>query len=159
MNYMDPTTTTKADFLRRAADWDDETFLLVLESETNFMEEVDHIIEAIEELKCQSKAVGERIRDLNNRQDRIEGRIEKLKEYADKRMKAADLQKLKRPLGTLYYHTGYSTVVDDIGLIPDGYLRRPPPEAMKELIKASIRAGKDVPGAHLETSKTLCVRT
>jgi hypothetical protein len=52
-------------------------------------------------------------------------------------------------------------VIDEPALIPVEFLRTPPPPAPepdKTAIAAAIKAGREVPGAHVEQRKSLQVK-
>ena len=52
-----------------------------------------------------------------------------------------------------------STVIDDKKLIPDTFKTTKVTELVdKTAIKEAIKAGKDVPGAHLQASKSITIK-
>lgn len=48
--------------------------------------------------------------------------------------------------------------IDDLGSLTEEYIRIPEPQADKTAIKKAIKAGKEVTGAHIETSRSVIVR-
>jgi len=52
-------------------------------------------------------------------------------------------------------------VIDEPGLIPAAYMRQPdppPPAPDKAAIGAALKAGLDIPGAHIDTRQHLQIR-
>ena len=56
------------------------------------------------------------------------------------------------------YRNSESVTIDDLGSLTEEYIRIPEPQADKAAIKKAIKAGKEVAGAHIETSKSVIVR-
>lgn len=71
---------------------------------------------------------------------------------------ALDGEKLKTARVSVFYKSSESVTIDDLGSLAGEYIRIPEPQADKTAIKKAIKAGKEVTGAHLETSKSVIVR-
>ena len=104
---------------------------------------------------AQAAAIGEEIRKLQDRKRACENRSDSLKRYL---ANALNGQKFKSPRVSISYRSSDAVIVDDITQLSDEYLKHPEPEASKTAIKDALKAGKAVPGAHLETNVNLIVR-
>lgn len=105
------------------------------------------------------KAVEKRISD---RRKALEKRAENMREYLRTNMEKAGIGEIKAIDGSFTAKLGKgrpSVVIDDEDAIPDDseYVRwsKAP---NKTAIADAIKAGKEVPGAHLETKPTLTIR-
>lgn len=97
--------------------------------------------------------IKERSDELKKRKDRYERRIEALKALVFRVMRAANLAKRELPEATISIAKGVdSVVVDDPNALPQGYVRTKT-EPDKAAIKASLKAGEDIPGARLVTGE------
>ena len=67
-------------------------------------------------------------------------------------------QRCKTARVSVFYKSNESVTIDDLGSLSEEYIRIPEPQADKTAIKKAIKAGKEVAGAHLETSKSVIVR-
>ena len=97
-------------------------------------------------------------RTANERASAALNRAEALREYLAHAMLATGLLKIEAPGIKLSFRRSSAVVIDGVDLLPAEYMRQaeaPPPAPDKALIKASITAGKDVPGAHIETRQSL----
>ena len=94
----------------------------------------------------------------------MQSRADYLRKYLLNNMVACGISEIKATDGSLTLRVKTnpaSTVIDDLSLIPAQYLRfgpapPPAPDAMK--IKAAIKAGIPVPGAHLEHAVKLEIK-
>lgn len=91
-----------------------------------------------------------------------ERRIERLKDYLQTCMEVAGITKVECPeFQAAIRKNPPKVVIDDEALVPHPYWRQPEPEPPvldKERIKEDIKAGLDVPGAHLEQTTRLEVK-
>lgn len=106
----------------------------------------------------------EKLEALNIERDKkVEGIALAVKNYAAQRCKdylshALDGEKLKTARVSVFYKSNESVTIDDLDSLTEEYIRIPEPQADKTAIKKAIKAGKEVTGAHLETSKSVIVR-
>lgn len=87
------------------------------------------------------------------RRKALEGRAERLTAYLLANMQHAGISKIESPHFCLSIKNNPAAVViNEPGLIPAEFMRQPeppPPSPDKTAIKEAIKAGKEVPGAHL----------
>lgn len=87
------------------------------------------------------------------RRKALEGRAERLTAYLLANMQHAGISKIESPHFCLSIKSNPAAVViNEPGLIPAEFMRQPeppPPSPDKTAIKEAIKAGKEVPGAHL----------
>ena len=92
------------------------------------------------------------------RRQAIENRADSLRAYLARCMDATGIEKIEGPGIKLSFRKSSAVVVDAEDLIPAEYMRvkpAPAPEPDKTAIAAALKAGAAVPGAHLETRKSL----
>lgn len=132
---------------------------------------LDAINDALED-KADNIAVW--IDDLTNAAKRKKAKADEWKESAKEDLKKADslkhylIQELnyagKKKMETDRFllntrNNNPSTVIDDEKLIPDTFKTTKVTELVdKTAIKEAIKAGKDVPGAHLQASKSITIK-
>lgn len=127
------------------------------------------------ELEVKAQSVAYMIRNLEStaeaikafeaqqteRRKAIENRAEGLKRYLQNCMEATGIKKIEGPGVVLSFRESSAVVIDEPRLIPIDYMRTPPiPEAQpdKKAIADAIKAGTDVPGAHIEKRKNLQIK-
>lgn len=114
------------------------------------------------------------IDDLTNAAKRKKAKADEWKESAKEDLKKADslkhylIQELayagKKKMETDRFllstrKNNPSTVIDDATLIPDTFKTTKVTESVdKTAIKEAIKSGKDVPGAHLQASKSITIK-
>jgi len=88
---------------------------------------------------------------LAGRRQSVENNITRLKTYMRENMTAADKQKIKTALFTIYIIKGKEKVqIDDETLISSEYRAEPsPPPPDRKAILAALKAGTKVPGAKI----------
>lgn len=92
---------------------------------------------------------------LAKRRRSCENAAQRCKDYLSH---ALDGEKLKTARVSVSYRNSESVTIDDLGSLAEEYIRIPEPQADKTAIKKAIKAGKEVTGAHIETSKSVIVR-
>lgn len=96
------------------------------------------------------------------RRKAIENRAERVKQYLFDGMLYAGIEKIECPHFRLAIRDNPpSVVIDEPGLIPQGFMRQPePPPAApdKKLIADAIKAGHDVPGVRLVRTQRLEIK-
>lgn len=91
----------------------------------------------------------------------LENKAERVKEYIKESMLNADIEKLSAGTFKLSVSLSPGSVsIDDIASIPARFLTVIPEQYQpdKAAIKTAIKAGEDVPGAHIEAGYTLRIR-
>lgn len=102
---------------------------------------------------------------MKERAARLDRRVNSLHDYIRVNMEACGITKIESPEFTLsVVKNPPAVIVMDEESIPDAYMVTPPPAPPpvprpdKKAIADAIKAGKDVPGAHLEQSTRLKVK-
>ena len=108
-------------------------------------------------LRAEAEALREEAKRLTERARSTDAKRDALKEWAGRCLQSAGLTQVRTDIATVYVKTAQSVVIDDMGLLANQYLRLEP-TPNKEAIKAAIEAGRDVPGAHIETKPYIAVR-
>lgn len=125
------------------------------ELELDNIQKAENIALSIKNDAAMAKALKEEIDKLTQRLRTCNNGIDSKKKYlpyllGDKKLKTARV--------SVSYRNSESVTIDDLGSLAGEYIRIPEPQADKTAIKKAIKAGKEVTGAHLETSKSVIVR-
>lgn len=125
------------------------------ELELDNIQKAENIALSIKNDAAMAKALKEEIDKLTQRLRTCNNGIDSKKKYlpyllGDKKLKTARV--------SVSYRNSESVTIDDLGSLSEKYIRIPEPQADKTAIKKAIKAGKEVAGAHLETSKSVIVR-
>lgn len=125
------------------------------ELELDNIQKAENIALSIKNDAAMAKALKEEIDKLTQRLRTCNNGIDSKKKYlpyllGDKKLKTARV--------SVSYRNSESVTIDDLGSLAEEYIRIPEPQADKTAIKKAIKAGKEVAGAHLETSKSVIVR-
>jgi hypothetical protein len=91
----------------------------------------------------------------------IERRADSLRSYLARCMEAAGIEKIEGPGVAIGFRKSSAVVINELGLIPAAFMRTPeppPPAPDKAAIAAAIKAGKEVPGAHIEQRRNLSIK-
>jgi len=113
-------------------------------------------------IETSATAIREAGKKMLERADRLERRAESVRAYLTFQMQAAGITRIESPWFTLAVRRNPpSVVVDDESRIPDQFRVQPeppPPRLDRAAIARALKAGDDVPGAHLVQSERLEVR-
>lgn len=96
-----------------------------------------------------------------DRRQAIERRAESLRGYLARCMEGAGIEKIEGPGVSIGFRKSSAVVINEPGLIPALFVRQPPappPAPDKALIAAAIKAGQEVPGAHIEQRRNLSIK-
>jgi len=106
-----------------------------------------------EQFKAEEKRIAERRKALENKAARI-------REYMRDRLLSANIDKVQA--GTFKVSIGMvgSCSIDDLSIIPPKFLTVVPEQYVpdKNAIKAAIKNGEVVPGAHIEAAYSMTIR-
>ncbi len=105
-------------------------------------------------LKAEGKRLAERARVLD-------GRIQSIKDWYKVNLEAMGKSKVSTDRGIMAIQNNPPSLkIDDEHRIPAEFLDVVPEhyEVAKDRLKAAIKAGKEVPGAHMEQGKSLRIR-
>lgn len=95
------------------------------------------------------------------RRKALEARAASLRDYLQRCLEGAGIEKVFGPGIVIGFRPSSAVCINEPGLIPAEYMRTPkPPEPApdKPAIAAALKAGKEVPGAHLEHRKHLSIK-
>jgi len=112
-------------------------------------------------LEADAAAVKQWAKDANERAKALQARADSLRDYLARCMLDCGIEKITGPGVSLSFRASSAVVIDEPALIPVEFLRTPPPPAPepdKTAIAAAIKAGREVPGAHVEQRKSLQVK-
>lgn len=127
------------------------------------------------ELEVKAQAVGHMIRRLeadaaaikqwaqtaNYRAKAVQARADSLHAYLSNTLAACGIKRVEGPGIALSWRKSSVVIVDGVDLLPDEYMSAPPPPEPapnKKAISDALKAGVDVPGAHLEHRQHLQIR-
>ena len=100
-------------------------------------------------------------KDANERAKAIEARAERMRDYLASNLEACGIEKVEGPGVAISFRKSSAVVIDGADLLPAKYMRvkpAPAPEPDKAQIATDIKAGVEVPGAHLEQRRSLQIR-
>lgn len=95
------------------------------------------------------------------REDAIRNRADSLLDYLARNLTACGIEKVEGPGIAIGWRKSSAVVVDEPGLLPPHFWRQKPPpepEPNKAMIGEAIKAGIEVPGAHVEQRRNLQIR-
>jgi len=139
---------------------DEEGWLLSLESETDALRVCEELTEKIGEMEGFEEMISRRIFNLKERKEYLEFRTKKLRETLIGLMETAGVKTLPLSIGTLSVRYYDKVVITAPHLLPPQFVRNPPPEPLKNIIKEVLKSGQPVPGAELSSPEPgLSIRT
>src|SRR6266852_5759203 len=134
-------------------DADEELLATAVEGETNLTECVIHVLRSAEDDRTLSAALHIRIAELEERKDRLDRGIERKREIAVSAMERFGIKKITAPdFSANLVPSPAKVIIIAPELLPENYWRQkppPPPEPDKNLLKAVLQKGGQVPGAIL----------
>jgi hypothetical protein len=146
----------------QALDLDEQTLTDTLESMGGDLEiKAQNVALFARSLDAEAAAVKQWAKDASARAKAIDARAERLREYLANCMTACGIDKISGPAITLSFRASSAVVIDGVDLVPAEFMRQQPapaPEPDKTAIAAAIKAGAEVPGAHLEHRRSLQVK-
>lgn len=116
------------------------------------------LIRSLENLRDGMKAEAARLTD---RQKIIDNRIRSIKEWYQRNLDAMGKSKVETMRGTMAVQNNPPALkITDEDKIPRCYLDLVPAryEVNKDAVKTALKAGEEVPGAHLEQGRSLRIR-
>ena len=128
--------------------------------EESLTAKTDNVVEWVYSQEDMITTIEIRMKQLSDVKNQIENRLEKFDSYVDACLKRSGKESLD---GTLYQikkrKPSIVCVIEDETLIPFNYVYTPPVTSSisKKLITDDLKAGKEVPGAKLEESKTISI--
>lgn len=138
-------------------DLNDEAVKNSLEAiQGDFNDKAIAIIKLTENMTADTTAIDAEIDRLKARKQVIENRKKSLREYLLHNMEACNITKIECPLFTASLRKGVESVeIEDQSKLPDEFVTvEVVTKPDKNLIKAKLKAGEDVPGATLKRGAT-----
>lgn len=106
-----------------------------------------------------SARVGREIERLTAIKKRLERERDRVKEGLANACNALGVEKVQGMYANISFRSSEQTVIDNDGAIPDEYMTvKTTYTPNKTAIKEAIKAGKDVPGAHVEKRKNIQIK-
>lgn len=112
----------------------------------------------VRSLEATAAACKQWSKDAAERAKAIESRADSLRHYLASNMERCGLEKIEGPGVRIGWRKSSAVVVDEPDLIPAEFMRQPeppPPAPDKKAIADAIKAGQEVPGAHVEHRRNL----
>ena len=141
-------------------DLDDEAVQNSLEAiQGDFNDKAVAIIKLTENMTADTTAIDAEIDRLKARKQAIENRKKGLREYLLHNMQACKIDRIDCPLFTATLRKGVESVeIEDQSKLPDEFVTvEVVTKPDKNLIKAKLKAGEDIPGASLKRGATTIV--
>ena len=111
------------------------------------------------ELSGDLQKIESEIERLNAKKSAIENNIKRLKLRLGDCLLSMDTKKYSAGTYTVYRRETQQIIIDDLQKIPAEYLKTRVSETPdKTLIKESIKEGKEVAGAHLQTNQSITIK-
>lgn len=106
-----------------------------------------------------SDRIGREIERLTAIKKRLDRERERVKEGLDAACRALGVESVKGMYANISYRASEQTVIDDERSLPEEYLTvKTTYTPNKTAIKEAIKAGKEVPGAHIERKKNIQIK-
>jgi hypothetical protein len=143
-------------------DLDDQTIADTLESLSGDLEiKAQNVAMMARLFDADAAAVKQWAKDAAERAKAIEARADRLRSYLASNLEAAGIEKVEGPGVSISFRKSSAVVIDGEDLIPAEFMRQKPapaPEPDKAAIAAAIKAGQEVPGAHIEHRRSLQIK-
>lgn len=123
-------------------------------------DKADSVAWIIDQLQSDSKALKDKAREFNEAARHKQNRADWLKQYLKDSLDAADIRKIQTDNHIISIRNfKASTVIDDENKLPVDYVvEHTEYKPNKKLIYDSLKAGKQVPGAHLEANRKAVIK-
>lgn len=124
--------------------------------EGQFNDKAASVMHVVQNMDSDVDALDAEIKRLTERKKVIKNKQDSIREYLRTNMEANEITKIECPLFSITLAKGRDVcVIDDADSIPDDYVnvsvvQKPD----KAAILKALKAGDDIPGAHIEKSKT-----
>ncbi len=115
----------------------------------------------VRKFESDALAIKQWAQTATDRAKAAQARADSLRAYLSEALASCGIQRVEGPGIALSWRKSTEVKIDEPGLIPAEYMRQPdppPPAPDKRLIGDAIKAGKDVPGAHIATRSNLQIK-
>jgi hypothetical protein len=145
------------------SDLDEVTIKDTLESISGDLEvKATNVAMFVRNLEASAEQIKQAEKAMADRRKAIEGKAESIREYLKANMQRVGITKIESPHFSLTLKKNpHKLVIDDAGRIPSNlyvYPVAPDPYPDNEAIKAKLKAGEVVEGAHLEQGERLEIK-
>lgn len=146
--------------LEMADDLDPQVLKDTLESIKESIEDkAENTAKLIRSWEAEAKAIKEEEKRLAERRKALESNAKRTKEYLFEQLEIAGIQKVKRPLITVYTaNNPHSVEILDSTLIPSSFIIQKDPEIDKKGLIEAIKRGEEIPGAKLYQGRGLRIK-
>ncbi|WP_218048877.1 siphovirus Gp157 family protein [Curvivirga aplysinae] len=132
-----------------AQEWDAESIQLAIQSETNFEEAIQALVDEVDELDMLAVAANEKGDALKRRSGRLKVKSDTLKTVILQAMELADLSKVMGPTCTISTkRMPKKVIITEEADIPSTFFKAQPPKLDKKALLKALNEG-DVKGATL----------
>ena len=122
--------------------------------EGQFNDKAVSVIHVVQNMDSDVDALDAEINRLTERKKIIKNKKDSIREYLRTNMEANEITKIECPLFTITLAKGRDIcVINDQDKLPDDYIKVSVVQKPAAILKA-LKAGDDIPGAHIENSKT-----
>ena len=143
-------------------DLDAQTIADTLESIGGELEhKAQNVALMVRSLEADAAAIKQWSDDALERAFSVQSRANSLREYLSRSMQACGIEKITGPSVALSFRTSQAVVIDEPDLVPEEFMRLPEPSSPslnKLAISTALKAGFEVPGAHLKARKNLQIK-
>ena len=115
----------------------------------------------IRRLEADAAAIKQWVQTASDRAKAVQARADSLHAYLSNTLAACGIQRVEGHGIAISWRKSTAVVIDEPGLIPAQFMRQPeppPPAPDKRSIGDAIKAGAEVPGAHIETRSNLQIK-
>lgn len=115
----------------------------------------------VRRLEADAASIKQWAQTASDRAKAVQARADSLRDYLSDTLAACGITRIDGPGIALSWRKSSAVEIDEPGLIPSEYMRQPeppPPAPDKRLIGDALKAGKDVPGAHIATRSNLQIK-
>jgi hypothetical protein len=141
---------------------DDQTMADTLEGMSGDLEHkalsVAHVARSLD---ADASAVEQWAKDAAERAKAIRAQADRLRDYLERSLDLAGIEKVEGPGVRISWRKTTAVQIEDAAQIPADLMRvkpAPAPEPDKTAIRDAIKAGREVPGARIVTSRALQIR-
>ena len=144
--------------LMTSGEIDEEVYADTLEG-IGIAEKIEGYCVVEHELSGDLQKIESEIERLNAKKSAIENNIKRLKLRLGDCLLSMDTKKYSAGTYTVYRRETQQIIIDDLQKIPAEFLKTRVSEMPnKTLIKESIKAGKEIAGAHLQTNQSITIK-
>ena len=134
---------------------DEQAFDALDELEMAFDEKVENIAVWIKDLKARAEALKAEKLAFEERQRKALRKAASLSEYLARVLNG---QKREYTRAAISFRKSEALVVDDLALVPVGYLVMKEPDVDKTRAKRDLKAGAVIPGVHVEEKSNISIK-